>query len=102
MSIDRDALLKRIKLDNPSASLEYVNQKIAELENVDKRLEKNVQEYIDESDISDIWIDEYCVNLILKIWGDQGDVLQAILDLDLYSKDKDAGSSMIHYRFAKK
>lgn len=102
MKFDKEKLVERIKKDNPIASDEWINNIVKSFEDLDPRLEKNVQEYLNNDEISDIWIDKYCVNSILKIRNNMGGILEAIIDLNVYSKDKEKGETLIWHKYIKR
>ena len=103
MKFDKEKLIARIKEDNKFSSLEYCENIADDLINsIDSRLEKNLEEYIDNDKITDIYVDDYCINAILSIRNNMGGVLDALLDLNVYAKDKEKGKHLIWNKYEKK
>lgn len=103
MKIDKEKLCKRIKDEYTYKNIEIEHlknicsynddqiKKIANeiIEKIDDRLLINLEEYINYKELSDIWIDQYCVNAILKIRNGHGGIIEAIIDLNNYAIAKD-------------
>ena len=60
------------------------------LERTSNELAVNISEWIDNKEISDVWVGEYCVKMIMEIRGDNH-FLDAIEALVLYSENPKAG-----------
>ena len=81
MKIDKEKLFKRIKDEFTNSEIEveelkdvcvyddsYISGLADEIiKKIDDRLLFNLEEYINNQELSDIWIDKYCVNAILKM-----------------------------------
>ena len=103
MKIDKEKLFKRIKdeLTYKDVAFEklkdvcvyddsYISGLADEIiKKIDDRLLFNLEEYINNQELSDIWIDKYCVNAVLKIRNDNGGIINAIIDLNNYVIAKD-------------
>ena len=100
MKFDRKKLLKKMKEDGYYQG--YCDMVIDNLmNNIDSRLEKNLEEYINGEEITDIFIDKYCVNIILQIRKNMGGIIDAILALCEYCKDKKRGEITIWEKYIK-
>ena len=60
----------------------------------DERLEPNVLEWLCDEPLTDIWIGQYCIGLVLKVQG-RGDFLTALEALNCYASDPDLGERLI-------
>ena len=103
MKIDKEKLFKRIKDEFTNSEIEveelkdvcvyddsYINRIVDDIiEKIDDRLLVNLEEYINNLELSDIWIDKYCVNAVLKIRNGNGGIINAIIDLNNYAIAKD-------------
>ena len=91
MNIEKTVLVEAIKKHNELVDDYYAemmaNKIIAE---GDDRLLRNLNEWINDEPISDLWIGKYCVNAIMAIRGDK-DFLDAFLSMNLYLKDEKEG-----------
>ena len=67
------------------------------LRETDERLEPNLEEWIAGAPLSDIWIGEYCVGMVLAIRGSE-DVLAALEALSIYARDPQRGEKLIWRR----
>ena len=93
--IDRNKLIAKIKETCPwttDAAAEMRADRL--LSEIPGALTVNVEEWINGEKLSDIFVDEYCVNAIMEIRGDKL-VFDAIEALVLYSRDKEAGKRRI-------
>lgn len=64
------------------------------LRETDERLEPNLEEWIAGDSLSDIWIGDYCVGMVLTIRGST-DVLAALEALSVYARDPERGERLI-------
>ena len=69
----------------------YAERMISE---TDERLEPNVNEWLHDEILTDIWIDQYCIGLVMKIQG-RGDFLGALEAINTYASDPIKGERMI-------
>lgn len=103
MKIDKEKLFKRIKDEFTNSEIEveklkdvcvyddsYISGLADEIiKKIDDRLLINLEEYINNQELSDIWIDKYCVNAVLKMRNGNGGIINAIIDLNNYAIAKD-------------
>lgn len=95
MGIDMQCLITALKKRNIGLNdkqLEKYAQKL--IDNLDERLLPNLEEWIEEKEISDIWIGKYCVNAIMSIRGDT-DFLGALEAMNTYLCDETDGINLI-------
>lgn len=59
----------------------------------DERLEENVREWLSGEELTDIWIGEYCVGMVMEIQN--CGFLTALESLNAYSRDPEAGEQKI-------
>ena len=95
MKITKPILMNAIKEHNYVIE-EYVASYLADLmlKDYDARLEQNLIEFIYGKEISDIWIDGYCVNGIMSIRGDK-DFCSAFYAMCEYLKNPEKGTILI-------
>lgn len=94
---DIDASLLRTRLSDalPGLAPDQVEAYATRMvEETDERLEPNVAEWLRGEPLTDIWIDQYCIGLALKIQG-RGDFLTALEALSTYARDPQRGESLI-------
>ncbi len=103
MKIDKEKLFKRIKDEFTYKDIaveklrdvcvyddSYISGLADEIiKKIDDRLLVNLEEYINNQELSDIWIDKYCLNAVLKIRNGNGGIINAIIDLNNYAIAKD-------------
>ena len=95
MKVNKFDLIQKIKQVEYGMSETYA-EKLAQqlLEDLDPRLHENVEEWVDNQAISNVWIGNYCVNKIMEIRHDMN-FLGALLALDAYAKDEQYGLQLI-------
>ena len=95
MKITKPILMNAIKERNYVID-DYGASYLADLmlKHYDSRLEQNLIEFIEGKEISDIWIDGYCVNGIMSIRGDN-DFCSAFYAMCEYLKDPERGTIII-------
>ena len=92
---NRKEIIKRIKEKSPELSNSYIENYYDDcIKQLDERLCQNLFEWLDNLQVSDIWIGKYCVNAIMSIRNDS-DFLNALQTMDIYLKDENKGISMI-------
>ena len=74
----------------PKRVAAYAERLVAE---TDERLEPNVAEWIAGEPLSDIWLGQYCMGLVMRIQG-RG-FLTALEALNCYAADPAKGESLI-------
>jgi predicted house-cleaning noncanonical NTP pyrophosphatase (MazG superfamily) len=95
MNIDKAIIIEAIKSHNELVTDHYAEVMAEKIVNeLDERLEKNLVEWINDEEISDLWIGTYCVNAIMAIRGDNN-FLDALLTMNLYLQDEDKGTRRI-------
>ena len=94
-NIDTTQLVSKLEQVMPGLGSDqlraYAERMVSE---TDERLEPNVVEWLREEPLSDIWIDQYCIGLVMKVQG-RGDFLGALEALNCYVTDPDLGERLI-------
>lgn len=85
--MDINKLLCRVKvaypLCNENKQLEFADR----LMNVDERLLQNIEEWIAEKPLTDIWVrNKYCVRAVMQLRQDN-DFIDAVLSLNDYAQN---------------
>lgn len=95
MKVDIKKLETKIKENYPLLSYckvcEYCKKII---ETYDERLSQNINEWIHDKAISDVYFGKYCVNMIMAI-QQNNDFLYAIEALNVYLSNEQIGIKMI-------
>ncbi|MCH5314740.1 MAG: hypothetical protein J1E81_02410 [Eubacterium sp.] len=81
-----EKIIKRIKEQYPYYSKEKQKEYAKLLMSVDERLYQNVEEWVNDNSLSEIWIrGKYCVRAVMQIRQDD-DFVDAVLALNEYAK----------------
>lgn len=91
VNVNRESIIEAVKRDNPSIKEGAATLLSDRIKNsTDSRLEKNVREWIEGREITDIWVGKYCINAIMSIRGDK-DFIDALEAMNLYLTDEKEG-----------
>ncbi len=90
-NINRDKLAAKIQEAYPWTTDEAARARAERLiDRISDDLAVNVVEWIEGKEISDVWVGDYCVKMVMEIRGDH-QFLEAIEALVLYIEDEKAG-----------
>lgn len=93
--IDRERLYQTLRAEIPGMEDRWYRDRSDQiLRDTDERLERNLEEWLSGSPLSDIWIGDYCVGMVLTIRGST-DVLSALEALSVYARDPERGERLI-------
>lgn len=91
INVSTERIITAIRRDSPlikEKSATALAERVRDT--TDSRLEKNVLEWIEGENITDIWIGRYCINAIMSMRGDR-DFIDALEAMNLYLSDEKAG-----------
>ena len=84
----RESIFKKVQVVYRHYLPEKQNEVTDRLMCVDKTLHQNIEEWLSDKPISDIWVrDKYCIGAVMNIRHDK-DFVSAIIALDDYLKDE--------------
>lgn len=91
IDIDINKLSAKIQETYPWTTDETAKARAERLvKHISDNLAVNVVEWLEEKEISDIWVGDYCVKMVMEIRGDH-QFLEAIEALVLYDEDEKEG-----------
>lgn len=95
INVSTERIITAIRRDSSLIKEKPAEELAKRIQNTtDPRLEKNVLEWIEGKNITDIWVGRYCINAIMSIRGDR-DFVDALEAMNLYLSDEKAGSRRI-------
>ena len=94
-NVDREKIADRLRQENRGMT-EDLSFRLADqlIRDGDERLSENVNQWLRDELLSSIWIGDYCVGMVMKIWGSR-DVAGAVLALSAYAEDPEKNLPLI-------